>query len=213
MALALRFLWVEGLGGGVGAALARGVARSAVARCCFRTSNTMMDRKKSERRLAVSWPEPPEARSAAIELANREERKSREAGGPMPPRVVTTIGRKARPTGRCSRPSVFRVLLSGSLVDGGSGVSRGGLQVARQEGAEAGNVDGHDGGRGGARVDGSVCKRQLFANASPSGSLIKPAPDGAIQAQAPHAALLPRRRVFWRPTVSARSCPFSDCPG
>jgi len=57
----------------------------------------MMERKKSERRLAVSWPEPPAARSAAIELANREERKSREAGGPMPPRVVTTMGRKARP--------------------------------------------------------------------------------------------------------------------
>ena len=37
--------------------------------------------------------------------------------------------------------------------------------------------------------------RAVFANASPSGSLIKPAPDGAIQAQAPHAALLPSRRL------------------
>ena len=45
----------------------------------------------------MSWPEPPAARSMAIELANRDERKSREAGGPMPPRVVRTMGRKARP--------------------------------------------------------------------------------------------------------------------
>ena len=44
----------------------------------------------------VSWPVPPEARSAARDGANNPSSHSNEAGGPMPPRVVNTMGRKAR---------------------------------------------------------------------------------------------------------------------
>ena len=49
------------------------------------------------RRWKVACPERPAARSAAREGANREWSHSREVEGPMPPRVVKTMGRKVRP--------------------------------------------------------------------------------------------------------------------
>ena len=44
----------------------------------------------------VACPDRPEARSEAREAANREQSQSKEAGGPMPPNVVKTMGRKVR---------------------------------------------------------------------------------------------------------------------
>ena len=60
-------------------------------------------------------------------------------------------------------------------------------------------------------------KRAVFANPSHFRSLIKPAPDGAIQAQAPHAALLPSRRlkstrpIAVGPPATAAALAPADC--
>ena len=47
---------------------------------------------KMVRRWIVAWPDRPAARSAARDGAKRERSHSREAGGPMPPKVVKTMG-------------------------------------------------------------------------------------------------------------------------